>query len=66
MSVLERSFNAIALSEMRRWALRLKNLHDLDVDRRCVGIRLRRGHGNHRSRYREGRPSAGLVLAPVP
>jgi hypothetical protein len=29
-------------------------------------LRLRRGHGNHRSCYRDGRPSAGPVLAPVP
>jgi hypothetical protein len=36
-------FNAIAQSEMRRWALGLNNLHDLDLDWRCVGReRLRR------------------------
>jgi hypothetical protein len=29
-------------------------------------LRLRRGHGNHRPGYREGRPFAGPVLAPVP
>jgi hypothetical protein len=35
--------NAIAQSEMRRWALCLKILHDLDLDWRCVGReRLRR------------------------